>query len=423
MKQSLSSAGKTKHAACIAGIGGFALFHHKALKALEEEGSAQLLATCDPRHQDFSKELSDLQIVDRKVRIFDSFDAMLNSEAAKTSLVTIATPIRWHAPMHAACVERKLACYLEKPPTLDPAELERMIALDATAQFQTNVGFSYLVEPWRHQLKERLLTGEFGRLLSADALGCWQRSSSYFNRSPWAGKLSQNGHLLLDSCFGNAMSHHVHNILFFAGSTGVSSWASIKSVKAELYRANPIESPDTIFTEACTTTGIPLRVAMTHACSSRKITRERLHLEKAIIEITPGSHYEIRHDSGKVEHEAISQPTVTDNIRCYLDYLDGRSARPLTTLADCRPMVAWNALLYVAAGRIHDVPAHHLLPEENKEKGTICWTINGIESVLDQFSSDGTLPSERGITWSTSGGSALLSELSSIDSIVGSMKS
>lgn len=423
MKPSPSSPSKTKHAACIAGIGGFALFHHKALKALEEEGRAELLATCDPRHQEFTKELSDLQFTERGVQIFDRFDAMLESEAAETSLVTIATPIRWHAPMHAACVERKLACYLEKPPTLDPTELESMITLDATAQFQTNVGFSYLVEPWRHPLKERLLAGEFGRLLSADALGCWQRSSSYFNRSPWAGKLSQNGYLLLDSCFGNAMSHHVHNILFFAGSSGVSSWANIESVEAELYRANPIESTDTVLSEALTTEGIPLRVAMTHACSSQKITRERLLTEKATIEIFPGHHFEIRHHSGKVEHEKIHQPMVVDNLRCYLDYLDGIQPRPLTTLSDCRSMVTWNALLYIAAGHIHDIPSSHLSLTENKEKQTTCHVITGIEETLKTFCDDGSFPSKAQTPWGSRGGKALPNQLNDLSAIIDQIKS
>src|SRR5690606_16855120 len=121
-----------------------------------------------------------------------------------------------------------------------------MIQRDAKARHQTQVGFSYIVEPWRHALKERLRSGELGRLMRAALLGSWQRPSSYYERAPWAGRLAMQGGLVLDSCFGNAMAHHVHNLLFFAGEAGGFSWADIASARAELYRANAIESADTV---------------------------------------------------------------------------------------------------------------------------------------------------------------------------------
>src|SRR5207237_9307357 len=120
-----------------------------------------------------------------------------------------------HAEMHAAATARGLPVYLEKPPTLDHVELEAMIRSDAQARKASLVGFNFIIEKARLSLKERLLAGEFGAVRGATLSALWPRPASYFARNNWGGRLLVDGHVVLDSCFGNAMAHFVHNLLFW----------------------------------------------------------------------------------------------------------------------------------------------------------------------------------------------------------------
>lgn len=404
----------TKPRVCIAGIGGFAHSHHQSALLLESEGRLSLLATCDPRADQLADSIRTLQLTEREVGIFTEFDVMLDSVQA--DLLTISTPIGLHAPMHEAAVRRGMACYLEKPPTLDPDELEKMIEVDSKAKFQTQVGFVYIVQPARIDLKRRIVAGEFGKVQEVSYEGLWPRTDRYYSRSKWAGRLRMGDALLLDSCFGNAMAHHAHNLLFFAGTTDVMAWAEIANVRAELYRAHPIESPDTIFSEAVTTDGIRLRVALSHASPEKMHSLERIVTDKAIIEIHPGSYMEIHHKTGETEKIGctfVGSP-VTDNLRYYLDYLAGAHPRPLTTLVDSRPFVTWNALLYVACRKITQI----IRISERRDEAGRALMIEDIDKATRLFCEESTFPSEAGFKWAVAGGEAVASEASQLSAVV-----
>jgi predicted dehydrogenase len=101
---------------------------------------------------------------------------MMHAHGEALDGVDIVSPIRFHSDRHRACVERGIACYLEKPPTLDPEELERMIATEAKAIRSTQVGFNHIGQAWRQRLRARVLPGEFGRLRRVSFKGVWRRS-------------------------------------------------------------------------------------------------------------------------------------------------------------------------------------------------------------------------------------------------------
>lgn len=385
---------------CITGIGGYALNHHAVALELEQRGELRLLATCDPRREKLRGAADKFAFSGRGVEALESFDEMMARFARRSHFVSIATPIHLHAAMHAAVASRNLGCYLEKPPTLDPRELEAMIAVERTSDFQTEVGFNYISETWRHALKRRILDGEWGELRAISFYGAWDRGRPYYRRCPWAGKLMLEDRLVLDSCFGNAISHNIHNLLFFAGKDGIFSWAEPRAVRCELYRAYPIESTDTVFSEMTTTDGIELRVAVSHACAPGRDLEEVIHCERAEIRIHPYESAEILHRSGKRERmEADPNARLfRENFIHYLDYLRGRKERPLTRLADSRPFVLWNALNYLAARRIQAVPG--------VAGGKDAVFIAGIEDVMRKFVRTGAFPSEQGVPWGHRGGMA-----------------
>lgn len=364
----------------VAGIGGFASAHHSALRELETRQLLRVSATCDPRETSLGDLKEKLQFAEREIQIFDDFTDMLAT--GSPAWVALPTPLRFHASMHSACVRRGIPCYLEKPPTLDPVELERMIELDSLAIRQTQVGFAYVYQPERLRLKERLNQGEFGALLQVNVHGASRRDTAYYQRNDWAGRLTTGECLVLDSCLGNAMSHHVHNVLFFAGTSRLTAWAECRELEAVLYRANPIEGADTIFLRGKLTNSVEVRLALTHACETHSSIKETLICESAVIHIFPENHIAIEYQDRPEEIIPLARRDhLKANLQLYSEYVQGSPHQLLGTLVDCRPFVQLNALAYLSAHQIHHVspPFSEFVPDEDY------WRINQIEEFLDGF--------------------------------------
>jgi len=376
----------------IIGMGGFAAAHHDRVQKFEQEGLARLIATCDPNAAALSDAKDPFIFSQRGVKIFSDYRAMLAACGDDLDLLVVPTPIPMHAEMHRAGVEAGIPVYLEKPPTLDYLELEEMIACDQQAKRASLVGFNFIVEENRQSLKKRLLAGEFGKLKEAHLLAEWPRPTSYFRRNGWAGRLlSDDGRIILDSCFGNAMSHYVHNILFWAGCDGLYSWGQPQTVQAELYRAHEIEGADTFFLAAKTSDNIVLRFALTHACRGKSMQAETLVCEDATIKFIVDKQIEIRRPGEHTEVIALKEfDALQANHMAYHQYLRGEASRPMTTLADSRPFVALNNLAYLSSGEITTFPAPAITttPIDNHDYLSVA----GLSIALREFTDHGYWP-------------------------------
>lgn len=378
----------------IIGLGGYAMVHHQGLLKLESWNQARLVCTCDPRAEAFAEQQSALGFMQRGVKVFDDYRAMLDACGHELDLLVVPTPIALHAEMHRAGVERGIAVYLEKPPTLDSRELERMIAVDRAAKKATLVGFNFIIERARLKLKQRVLDGDFGVLREVHLMAQWPRPTSYFTRNNWAGRLlTPEGDVVLDSCFGNAMAHFVHNVLFWAGPRRLMSWGAPESVRAELYRAHAIEGADTFFVESSTAEGVVMRFALTHACEGDRVHYETLVCEYATIRYVVGGMAEIRWNDGRTESVFLDQFTpLVENHLDYYRYLCGHSERPATTLADSRPFVAINNLVYVSSGEITSFPVETVHATTNPKDGGDYLYVDGLIAALNGFLASGRFP-------------------------------
>lgn len=404
----------------IIGMGGFAQEHHNAILRLEEAGEARLVCTCDPRMDQFEARQAELRFGARGVRLYTNYLDMLEACRSELDFVTVPTPIPLHAPMHRACVERGVPVYLEKPPTVNYAELEDMIAVDAKARRETVVGFNFIVEPERQELKGRLAGGEFGRVQRVDVHALWPRNATYYARADWAGRLLKGGQLVLDSCIGNAMAHQVHNGLFWGGADDLWSWGEIRRVQAELYRAHSIEGMDTAFIAAATRQNVDLRIAMTHACQAEKGQEERITCERAVIRFhsygTAGDStlYTIAWKDGRTEtRERVSRRLLDMNFQVYAAYVRGEAGRPVTRLADSRPFVHLNNLAYIAARAIPTIAAAHV---HAAEEGFL--NVDGLPDAVHEFVRSGRFPSEQGRPWAVPGGAATPGDLPTLEDVV-----
>jgi predicted dehydrogenase len=379
-------------------MGGFAGSHHGTVLRLEERGEAKLICTCDPQAAKFAPQQQQWRLAARGVRVFEDYRAMLEQCHQDLDLVVIPTPIQLHAEMHAAAASFGLPSYLEKPATLDYVELERMIADDDRLPASSLVGFNFIIEKPRQQLKERLLAGEFGAIRGATLTARWPRPTTYFRRNEWAGRLMIGERYVLDSCMGNALAHFVHNILFWAGHDEVLSWAQLKQVRAELYRAHEIEGADTFFVEAVSDTGITLRFALSHACAGASSQDEVVICEKATLRYVVGQQAEIRWSDGRVERIKLSTfDGLEENHLEYYRYLCGEAPRVATTLADSRPFVILNDLAYVSSGPIATIPPEKILRVRNEKEQMDYLEIAGLPTAQDGFVLHGIWPT--GTDW------------------------
>jgi predicted dehydrogenase len=382
----------------IVGMGGFAGSHHNAIARLEERNHAKLIATCDPQADRFLNEQHGWRFAARGVQVFPDYRAMLEACHAQLDLVVVPTPIQLHAEMHAAATALGLPVYVEKPPTLDYVELEKMIAADARARKSSLVGFNFIIEKARLSLKQRLLAGEFGAIQGATLSALWPRPASYFARNNWAGRLlAADGRIVLDSCFGNAMAHFVHNLLFWTGGPDLFSWAQIAAVRAELYRAHAIEGADTFFVETDTVGGITMRFALSHACSGQSTQCEMVICDKATLRYNVGRHIEIRWNDGRTEKMALDPfDPLLENHLDYFRYLRGESERPATTLADSRPFVSLNDLAHVSSGRIAPIPAAQVSGVRDEKEQKDYLHVSEMGKAQENFLGRGVWPSASG---------------------------
>lgn len=381
----------------IIGMGGFAGSHHHTVMRLEERGHARLICTCDPRLGAFASEQQAWRFAARGVQVFSDYPQMLAACHQNLDLVVIPTPIQLHAEMHAAAAAHGLPAYLEKPPTLDHLELERMIAADAGLPKSSLVGFNFIIEKARLALKQRLLSGEFGAIRAATLSALWPRPASYFARNDWAGRLVKDGRVVLDSCFGNAMAHFVHNLLFWMGGPELFSWAHLAAVRAELYRAHAIEGADTFFVETDTTAGVTMRFALSHACAGTGSHCEMVLCDRAVLRYAVGRQIEVRWNDGRVERIDLEPfDALAENHLDYYRHLRGETARPATTLADARPFVALNDLAHVSSGHIAPIPAGLISGLRDEKEQKDYFNVAGMGAVHEAFLSRGVWPGANG---------------------------
>lgn len=372
----------------IVGMGGFAVVHHRALLALEATGEARLVATCDPRADELITARPELDLRARGVAVHADLDALLAAHAGAIDLITLPTPVPLHEPMHRTCVAHGIPVYLEKPPSLDPEELDRMIATDAGARVPTWVGFNFIRDPVRQAVKRRILAGEFGALRMVRISASWIRTDAYYARADWAGRLLLRGRLVLDGPLGNAMAHLVHDAMHWAGPSQ-DAWAQPRRVRASLLRGHAIQGADTALVEV-ETDGPPVRIALTHAGGTEVGPVEELHCDGAVIRMFPDLPERCRIVRPGQPEEIVRDQDgdhVVANLRtsCRLVRGDGVS-RPATTLADSRPFVHLNALAHVSTGRIGQVPE-------------LTGTIPGILDVAARFLAEGVHPQAQGVAW------------------------
>lgn len=273
----------------LAGLGGYASYICDTLLDSQRgrHRPAELIAVCDPQSERFPARVESLQ--KRGVKIFNRFDDLLSQDI---DALWLPLPIDLHRSFTETALSAGKAILCEKPAAGCVDDVDAMIRARDRARLPVAIGFQDIYEPANVLLKQRLVSGEFGKVVSIQVIGCWPRSDAYFSRNDWAGRLQRNGVWIMDSPAVNAMAHFLHLALFFAGTTMQESQSPVE-VAAELYRANRIENYDTCSLRLKLPGDIPLHLVFTHACGQTVEPRILIETEQAKIKFVSGVHTEI----------------------------------------------------------------------------------------------------------------------------------
>jgi len=381
------------------GIGGIGKLHLELITRLTEEGRLSCIAYCDPNPAANPEQAALLDSVG--ARHYEDYRVMLDTHPGLDA-VAIVTPIPLHKPMFLHAMERGLHVFMEKPPCVAIEDLDEMLAAAersgklAAINFQNTSGSAF------RMLLQELQAGLIGEIRSVTGVGMFHRNHAYFDRAPWAGKLGQNGAYVLDGPTMNALSHLLNNCLFAAGA-GHPESAEPRSVQAELYHANRIESEDTSCIRIKAKNGVSVHYYATLCGSESTQPFIKVAGTKGELEWTYGNTLTLRTPEGETKEYAFAATgqfndqfyNMYDN---FLQVLNGEADRLFCSLADCRSFLLAANGAFTASGLIHPVAEPYAL-DAHAADGKPYTYIPAISGHMEQAAAAGKLYSELDIPW------------------------
>ncbi len=229
----------------VVGVGGYALVHLEAINWLHEQGQANLVGLVALK-EDQQKYAELIQSLTRKgVTIYSNVDEFFATGARNADVLTLPIGTHMHVPVGKAALRAGLHVYCEKPLAATVQEVDELIAVRNQTGRKIAVGFQHIYSFSMQELKARICDGRLGRVQEISLMCGWPRSQQYYTRNDWAGRMRKDGNWILDSPANNAHAHYLLNMLYLCGAEP-SKAATPMAVHAELYRANQIDSPDTV---------------------------------------------------------------------------------------------------------------------------------------------------------------------------------
>jgi predicted dehydrogenase len=382
------------HTAAIIGISGYGRFHLLALLDQVLQGRLQFLAATIVNPDDEAVLCARLRSLG--CEIFPSTAAMWAKFAGKIDLCFIPTGIHQHAPMTVEALKAGANVYVEKPLAGSLAEIREIQHEEKACGRFVAVGFQDTYAENTMTIKRRLLDGDFGQLKRIVVKGLWPRSSAYYKRNNWTGRLHVGGRPVFDSPANNACAHHLHIALFWAG-TDLETSAEISGVQAELYRARPIESFDTCCLRAALPRDAELLAYLTHSCTEDRSPSLIIETSGARIVWSHEQSCVITRSNGQVEQQRLNG-TVESRILA-VDAVVARLTDKSRFISGTSQAAAHTRLIEMlhASCAVNDISPSYL---QHRSTPSGDWVaIPGIENLIDQASDEAAMFSELGAPW------------------------
>lgn len=375
------------------GAGGYGKNHLQILEEYHEKGLLRFVAVADPTAQKLMPEKARGEA--RGVRWFDDYLTLFAE--CNLDAVVISTPIPLHLPMLEAALDRKLAVLLEKPPVPLIQDFLRVNARPEAARVA--LGFKLIADPKLWRLKRAIVGGSLGGIRHISGSACWPRLDSYYARAGWAGRIAWNGMAVLDGPVTNALSHILHNMMFLAGERP-EGFAVPKTLRAELYRARPIESYDLCCLAGDWDSGITFSAAFTHAVEQRIEWSIVVEGDRGTARLGPDT-LVFETQSTIPGEEVPAGDLFRDSWMDFYRMATGGQAKPLTSFGDCLAYVAATNAMFVSSGGIHTLPPSAVRRYETGSDGG--FDVPGVTSVIERTAKTGLLFSEQDVPWAVAG--------------------
>jgi predicted dehydrogenase len=389
------------------GATGIGAFHLAALRKIEETGALRVVAVADPALA--NDETLGADLTARGAAVHLDYRDMLRGETG-IDVVVISAPIPLHFEMTAACLERGLFVYLEKPPVPLIQQLEALLA--RKGQERVGVGFQMINARWVQELKAGIVAGALGRLEEIRIGACWPRLDAYYARNSAAGKMTVSGEPVFDGPATNALAHLIHNAMFFAGETQ-AGFGVPDEVSGALYRTRAIESYDVASLRARFSSGLRLTAALTHATEKTFPFQVEVRGSEGRARISgDGTIFESPTLSFDPRPETF-EDLVEKTHRQFLAFVRGDQPAPATTLEDTRGyLLATNGLL-LSSGGIHPVAADSIRTYQRGAEGG--YDVAGLYGAVQASVETGKLFTELGLPWAVETPAVPVGHLKKID--------
>ncbi len=382
----------------IVGMGGYGAHHRSAVAGAVEGGRAEYIAQVAPPsdHEPFADELQALR--DAGTAIYDSLRELLAARRTELDLVCVPTGIPLHRPMTVTILEAGCNVLVEKPAAGCIQDVDAMIRARDAAGRQAMVGFQHIFRPATHQLKAELLSGRFGRVRRLRGFGCWPRPAAYYERNAWAGELAAGDTWVLDGPHNNALAHSVNFMCFVAGSTAEAS-AQPVSIRAELYRAKPIRTADTVAMLARTAEGVEIFFAVSHSAEKDRVPGFAVDTDTAVLDVGFDNSVTVRWKDGRPDEELIPATEVQEasSVEGAIARVGGDPSAKVCELEVAR------AQTLCACGSFESSPVRELPTDLHVEGPNGAVAIDGMSAAVQAAFAEGRLFSDLGLDWAVPG--------------------
>jgi predicted dehydrogenase len=244
----------------LVGVGGFGAGYVRELLAGAAKDRVRVVGVADP----YAAGSPAYQLIQAAgVPVYDTAEAFYASNEAE--LAIIATPIQFHTQQAVCCLEAGSHVLLEKPIAATVEQARAILdARDRSGRLLA-VGFQWCYDAAMLRLKDDVRKGLYGAPRHLKALVLWPRDRAYYRRGlGWAGKrFAPNGAPIFDNVVSNATAHYLFNMLWLPGEGFEGQ--GLASLQARVYRANDIETFDTVVLKGQTQGGAALWFGASHA--------------------------------------------------------------------------------------------------------------------------------------------------------------
>ncbi len=349
----------------IIGVSGFGNVHYTDLIRYQGRGELQIVGAAIINQEEEAEKCTKLKSVG--CELFTDYKAMLKKLKDSIDICFIPTGISMHVPMSIAAMQAGANVFVEKPVTALLSELEILKQTEKETGKFVAVGYQTVYQPSIARIKKSILDGELGEVHTIKFYGISVRDKAYYTRNNWAGCIKNGDNWILDSPYNNAMAHQVNLLCFFAGKT-IESSAVLKTVQAELFKANSnIQNADNAAIEIITDDNKKLLYYVTHTAKDNPPPQLIISgskgtinwtFEKTIYNIDGNEcSYENNDNRDHVMDAIISKARGKDNFICDLSIAGTQT-------------LAMNAAH--ASSKIIEVPAEYVTTQEYNNNTSEC---------------------------------------------------